>query len=162
MISGGVLNEDDRVMLLEGEIYEMSPQNSPHSTAIGLLHHALTSETDTHVRVQMPLYLGPSSDPEPDLAVVAGGLRDYVQEHPRSALLVVEVADSSVAFDCGRKAKLYARYAIPEYWVLDLPGRRVHRHTQPHELGYEAVEVVPESGSLAWAGQPLRVADLLP
>jgi len=162
MISTGVLTEDDRVMLLEGEIYEMSPQNSPHSTTILLVQHALRLAPDTHLRVQMPLYLGGASDPEPDLAVVTGNLRDNLQSHPRMALLVVEVADSSLRFDTSRKAQLYARYGIPEYWVVDLQGRQVHRFTRPHELGYEAIEVVPQSGSLNWAGQPVAVADLLP
>lgn len=163
MIAGGVLTEDDRVMLLEGEIFEMSPQDWPHSQGLGLTQDALTTvlAPDTHLRVQLPLYLGASSDPEPDLAVVAGTRREQTSQ-PTTALLVVEVSDSSLAVDLGRKAKLYARYGIPLYWVLDVLGRRVHVHSRPHELGYEALEVVPASGSLTWAGQPLRVADLLP
>lgn len=163
MIRSGVLGEDDRVLLVEGEIYEMCPQNWAHSQGLGLTQDALTAvlSADTHLRVQLPLYLGASSDPEPDLAVVAGKRREQTS-HPTTAMLVIEVSDSSLAFDLGRKAKVYARYGIPVYWVLDVLGRCVHVHTRPHELGYEQVEVVPETCSLTWAGQPVAVADLLP
>lgn len=164
MIASGLLGEDSRVLLLEGEIYQMSPQNSPHSTALGLAQDELTAalEPGTHLRVQLPLYLGSASDPEPDLAVVSGQRRDYLHEQPRCALLVVEVADSSLAFDCGRKAQVYARAGIAEYWVVDLNGSRVLRHTRPCETGYAALETLGPQASLAWGRASIAVTALLP
>ncbi|GMU54675.1 MAG: hypothetical protein AMXMBFR33_38210 [Candidatus Xenobia bacterium] len=164
MITSGLLGEDSRVFLLEGEIYQMCPQNSPHSTALGLAQDELTAALapETHLRVQLPLYLGSASDPEPDLAIVAGKRRDYVEQQPRSALLVVEIADSSLTFDCGRKACVYARSGIPEYWVVDLNGRQVLRYTQPGELGYSRSEEIGPEGMLSWAQASIQVQALLP
>jgi Uma2 family endonuclease len=163
LIASGVLGEDSRVLLLEGEVLEMTPQNWAHSTSVGLVQDELTAALapGTHLRVQMPLYLGASSDPEPDLAVVSGARRDY-REQPTAALLVVEVADTSLAFDCGRKAKVYARFGIPEYWVVDLNGRSVHRFTEPNELGYGLTEVKGAEDELAWEDKSIQVSSLLP
>ena len=130
MVEVGLLTEDDRVELVDGEILTMSPHNGPHATAIGLAHEALRAVFAElgHVRVQLPLALDAMSEPEPDFAVVAGGLRDYLDHHPDSALLVVEVADSTLSF-ARRKGGLYARAGVPEYWIVNLvdPCLEVHR-----------------------------------
>jgi len=115
--------ENRRMILVEGEILEMPNPNPPHDAALGLTHEVLRATFGGYwVRPQMALVLGLSTDPVPDLAVVRGSPRDY-KEHPRGALLVVEISDSTLAYDTREKANLYAAGGIQDYWVVDL----VHR-----------------------------------
>jgi Uma2 family endonuclease len=127
---------DERIELLEGVLVEMTPAGAPHADVVGrltmLLAPALVGRA--LVRVQSPLAIADESEPEPDVAVVA--VADYQQEHPRHALLVVEVAEASLRKDLGVKAKLYARARVAEYWVVDLSTRTVRRHTAPTDEGY--------------------------
>ena len=103
LVAVGVLGEDERVQLVEGEIVEMSPQSAAHATALCLAEEVLrrTFGEGFVVRVQLPLALGPDSEPEPDVAVVRGGPRDYRDRHPagQDTILVVELADSTWRFD---------------------------------------------------------------
>ena len=98
MLEAGILTPDDRVELVDGEVLAMTPQGSAHATAVVLAYEVLRAATGTeaHLRVQLPLALGAASEPEPDLAVVAGAPRDYRDGHPQAALLVVEVADTTL------------------------------------------------------------------
>ncbi len=167
MIDAGILGSEDHVELIEGEIVEMSPEKSRHAVATELVAEALRAAFPKGhaIRVQHPLSLPDDSEPEPDVAVVRGSQRDYREGHPRTAVLVVEVSDSSLAYDRGRKSKIYAKAGIPEYWVVDLAKRRVHVHRKPTSGKYGRAVVVTPSGSitpLAAPGQPVRVADLLP
>lgn len=116
MIDAGILGPDDRVELVGGEILEMSPERSPHAAAIDLGAETLRRAFGAGftVRTQHPLALGADSEPEPDLAVVPGTPRDYAAAHPTSALLVVEVADTSLAYHRSTKAKLYANASITD------------------------------------------------
>lgn len=124
------------------------------------------------VRCQLPLALGGRNEPLPDIAVVAGSAEDFDDEHPTTAVLVVEVPDSTLRYDRTTKASLYARAGIPEYWILDLVDRtlEVHRapqvdRTQPLRYGYASVEIVPEDGSLSSlssSNASVAVSDLLP
>ena len=125
MIATGIFHPEERLELLEGEIVHMTPQGSGHATAVRLVEDALRNlfNVGFDVRVQMPLALGTDSEPEPDVAVVVGPPRDYRDEHPRVAILVVEVADSTLSLDRERKAALYARAGIQEYWLLNLTDR---------------------------------------
>jgi len=162
-----------RVELIEGEIIEMSPQDPPHAAAIRLLDYALKRVFGEGylVCVQSPLSLGLDSDPEPDLAVVRGSLRDHVRAHPDHALLVVEVADSSLQFDRTRKAALYAEARIGEYWIINLRDRRVEAYRRPRKDPADAGSGDAERGDFA-SGEALApvagreatipVADLLP
>ncbi len=113
---------EGRVELVDGAILEMSPQNPPHASAVGRLTNMLVKiYGDTHmVRVQLPLDLGAWDQPEPDLAIVPWSQVDK-STHPRNADLVIEVADSSLAFDLKTKRDLYLRSGITNYWVVDLP-----------------------------------------
>jgi Uma2 family endonuclease len=120
----------------------------------------------------MPLVLGLMMDPEPDLAVVTGNARDYLSAHPTTALLVMEISDSSLAFDTTDKAGIYAASNISDYWVVDLVNRQVivFRNPQPdptHPLGHGyASKTIFASGSsvspLAAPQAAIAVADLLP
>ena len=100
MIDAGVLTPEDRVELIEGEILTMTPQGSAHATAMSLGHEALRAVVgpNLHVRAQLPLALGAASEPEPDFAIVTGSPRDYREHHPTSAVLVIEIADSTLAY----------------------------------------------------------------
>lgn len=160
----GVFGPDERLELIEGKIYRMSPQNPAHATACELVEVALRrlAPPGTLVRGQKPLSLGEHSEPEPDVVVVDGGPRTYTAGHPTSARLVVEVSDSSLEHDLGPKAELYARGGIGEYWVVSLPAREVVVHTQPAATGYGHVVPVGPTSQLTVFGTPLPVADLLP
>ena len=117
MIDAGVLTTQDRVELIDGEIVTTPPQKTQHAAAACLVATALRHAFGEHVDVrrQLPLALDAASEPEPDVAVVAGSPRDYRDAHPATALLIVEVADSSLEFDRTTKASLYARAGIPDY-----------------------------------------------
>jgi len=174
LIEHGILGEDDHVQLIEGDIITMAPQKEPHAAAIMLGRDALQLAFGTgfQVRPQLPLALGPASEPEPDLAVVAGRPRDYLKDHPASAVLVVEISDTTLTFDRGRKGSLYARAGIREYWILNLVRRQLEVYRDPalmpetrYGAGFETRFVVAEDGNvapLAAPGNPIKVADLLP
>lgn len=161
-----------RVMLIEGEIVAMSPQNEPHSRAVSLTSRALEAAYAgaAYARVQMPLDLGQASDPEPDVAVVPGDPRTD-PARPRTALLVVEVADSSLAYDTGDKASLYASGGIADYWVVDLVNSRlvVFRDPKPDPAArfghaYTSIRYLGRAESVApltVPNCPVAVADLM-
>jgi Uma2 family endonuclease len=167
------LFEGQRVELIDGEIIEMSPQKGPHAQSIGLTSDELRAAFGRGhwVREQLPLALGLSSDPEPDVSVVRGTARDY-PDHPTSALLVVEVSDSSLGFDRSEKASLYAQAGIAEYWVLNLVDRQLEVRrspvtdtTQPHGFGYADMRVLKVGESISPLAAPqatIAVRDLLP
>lgn len=133
MIEAGILDEDERVELLEGVIVSVSPQKRPHAYAIQQLLECVRGLMGPHykVLVQLPLTLGERSEPEPDLAVVAAVDAASRSEHPHTALLVVEVAGDSLRKDRTVKEALYGRHAIPEYWIVNLADECVEVHRDP-------------------------------
>ncbi len=137
LIRDGVLREDDKVELLRGTITAMTPQGIAHARAIVFLteHLVLAAGAAVKVRVQLPLTLGDDSEPEPDVALVSAVEAARTDEHPRAALLVVEVAGDSLPQDRGVKAEIYARAGIPEYWIVDLQARAVEVHRDPDPAG---------------------------
>ena len=124
------------------------------------------------MRLQAPLVLDDDSEPEPDVAVVAGEYRDYVSGHPSTAALVVEVADSSLGLDRRLKGGLYARAGLLEYWIANLVEGvlEVHREPRPapdtaYGWVYRSVEILRSPASVTPLGAPgslIPVADLLP
>src|SRR5262245_19953782 len=144
LVDEGVLEPDDRVELLEGVIVAMSPGNPPHDGVVSVVARVLGKAVGDRaaIRCQVTLVLGRHSAPEPDVAVVAGRERDYMTAHPTTALLVVEVADSSLAQDRLTKAAMYAAAGIPEYWIVNLrddcvevlraPAREQRRYGDRH------------------------------
>jgi Uma2 family endonuclease len=160
-------------MLIDGEVHEMAIPGPAHNTAVGLADYSLKSvfATGFWVRIQMPLVLGQRSDPVPDLAVVTGSPRDYAS-NPTTALLVVEVADTSLDMDTGKKAQLYAAAGIADYWVIDLNSRLVIVRRDPRSdpgspfaASYGTVTSLPAGQAvapLAAPQAPVNVADLLP
>jgi Uma2 family endonuclease len=167
MVEAGILGPDDRVELVEGEIVELSPERSRHASGIDLAAEALRLAFGAGhtVRVQHPLALGEQSEPEPDIAVVRGSARDYANAHPVTALLVVEVADSSLDYDRARKAGLYAAAGIPEYWISNLVQGKLEVHRDPDGRRYRDVSVLQAGQTITPVSAPhatVNVADLLP
>lgn len=121
-----IFPEGVRVELVEGVLVEMSPQNPQHSYCVAKLSKALTRGLPENytVRVQLPLDLTNSSQPEPDIAVVKADSKHF-SAHPTNALLVVEVADTSLEYDRETKKALYQTAGIPEYWIVDVGSRTV-------------------------------------
>lgn len=160
-----------RVQLIEGSIIEMSPQKHPHAAGIDLTRVALEAAFGRGYwfRNQLPLTLSDISEPEPDIAVVRGGPREWT-DHPTSAELVVEVSDTTLRFDLGKKLATYAQALIPEYWVVDLVHRQliVHRLPKRPRSGaarYEEVAVYEADAVVKPLSKPkasVKVADLLP
>jgi Uma2 family endonuclease len=132
----GLLGPDEHVELIEGEIVEVPPQRSFHTVGIRLAEDKLRAVFGVgfDVRTQMPLTLGQHSEPEPDVAVVVGSPRDYTQAHPSTAVLVVEVSDTTLAYDRETKGSLYAAAGIPEYWLLNLVDRQLEIYRDPGAL----------------------------
>lgn len=126
----------ERVELLYGMLVSMSPQGAGHAYVVQELARRLTLMLGDRalVRAQSPLALSEESEPEPDVAVVPWG--DYRKEHPRTALLVVEVAESSLRDDRLIKGRLYTEAAIPEYWIVDVRRVMLERHTRPSGGSY--------------------------
>jgi Uma2 family endonuclease len=123
--------DEERVELLRGVIIQMSPNNPPHASPVQLLTEALLPALvgRAHVRVQLPLAASDESEAEPDLAVVPVG--DYSARHPDRALLVIEVALTSLRKDRLIKGPLYAASGFQEYWLFDVEAKAVEVHRGP-------------------------------
>jgi Uma2 family endonuclease len=125
-----------------------------------------------HIRVQAPMALNDYNEPEPDIVVVPGTYRDYMPDHPSTAALVIEVSDTTLRFDLNKKAPIYARAQVPDYWVINLKDRLLHVHRDPTEdpssaSGYSYSKVIRLTASdivspLFAPAASIPVADLLP
>ncbi|MCW5892122.1 MAG: Uma2 family endonuclease [bacterium] len=169
LVEDGVLGPDDRVELLEGVIVPMPPANPPHANAVSILMQRLILAVGGRaiVRGQSTYVASLRSAPEPDVAVVTGSSDDYWKRHPNAALLVVEVADTSLATDRLTKAALYARNEVPEYWIVNLRHGRVEVYRRPDAAAglYRDIRVAAEDETLSLVALPdvaIAVADLLP
>ena len=163
-----------RAELLEGEILVFRPQKPAHFVATDQVADLLRRHfaRGFHVRMQGPLDLGPHSEPEPDVAVVKGSRSAYRTRHPRIAVLVVEVSDATLLNDRNRKASLYARAGIADYWIVNLVDRQLEIYrqpqpdpTRPYGHGYGATTILGVKRSVSPLAAPkvsLAVADLLP
>ena len=169
LVAKGVLRPDDRVELLEGVVVAMSPQDPPHAAALRRADTALRRALGPHavISVQSPLALGPHSVPEPDVAVVPGREADYDRAHPTTALLVIEVADSSLVQDRVTKTRIYAAAAVPETWIINLRDDcvEVFRTPDPATRTYRATRVAQRGESLDLVAFPearIAVDEVLP
>ena len=139
----GILKRSDRVELIRGEIVTMSPIGPRHNAFVSNLMRLLITRFNDRavVMVQGPVVLADDTEPEPDLAVVRHRAVPYKERHPFSddALLLIEVAESSLAYDRSTKLRLYAEAGIPEYWVVDCIGQSVEIHRTPEGGGYRDV-----------------------
>ena len=125
LIEIGFLDEDEPVELVGGQLIVAEPKGTGHSVALQLAAEALRRAFGAGwtVRVQDPIAPDDESEPEPDLAVVPGSPREYLATHPSRPALVLEVSDSSLAFDRRDKGSLYARAQILDYWIVNLVDR---------------------------------------
>ena len=165
---------DTNVELIEGEVIQMSPIYSPHATSVTLADDVVRDVFGKGwvVRVQLPLSLGTNSDPQPDVAVIAGKVRDFKDAHPSTAALVIEVAVSSLDYDRKQKASLYAKAGIKDYWIINVEGEQLEVHRRPiadtkGEYGFiYAQTLIFKKGDvvkpLAKSKVVIAVADLLP
>ena len=174
LIDHGFLDEDDPIELLDGLLLVKEPQHSPHRTAVLLVAKALERAFGEgwFVQTQSPIILDDRSEPEPDVCVVRGSPRDYVDSHPTRPALIVEVAQSGLRRARGRKATVYARARIADYWIVNLVDRVLEVHREPARPGpalrrwaYAAIETLGADATitpLAGPSASIRVADLLP
>ncbi|MBA2442426.1 MAG: Uma2 family endonuclease [Rubrobacter sp.] len=132
MAEAGILDEDDRVELIEGEVLEMSPVGSRHAACVNRFNSLFNRQvTDKAiVGVQNPVRLDEHSEPEPDLALLRPREDFYSGDHPApgDVLLLVEVAETSAEYDSAVKLPLYARAGIPEVWLVNLPDESIELH----------------------------------
>jgi len=174
LIDHGFLDEDDPIELLDGLLLVKEPQRSPHRTAVLLVARALERAFGEgwFVQTQSPIILDDRSEPEPDVCVVRGSPRDYVDAHPRHPALIVEVAQSGLRIARGRKARGYARARITDYWIVNLADRVLEVHREPARpgparprWGYASIDTLAADATVTPLAAPsatIRVADLLP
>ena len=160
-----------RVEFIDGEIIQMPAQKGPHYACISAVQDALREifGAGCWVRTQAPLHLLGFA-PEPDVAVVVGTRRDYA-DHPESAILIVEVSDTTLTYDRTRKASLYAAAGVPDYWIVNLVARQIEVRREPvpdenTEFGfrYGAMTIVGPGQNVAPLAAPsatIPVDDLL-
>ncbi len=168
MAEAGILTEDDRVELIDGEIIEMPPIGPEHAWRVDRLTELLirTFGDVAYVRVQNPVRLGVYSEPQPDLALLRRRPEGYSSAHPtpEDTFLVVEVAQTSVAFDRDVKAPLYARSGIGEFWLGDLNQQTVTVYRDPTSSGYRNSRSLRRGDRVApqaFAERELAVDDIL-
>jgi Uma2 family endonuclease len=150
MGEAGILHEDDRVELIEGEIVEMAAIGTRHFTCVnGLTRLLVRGVGDAAiVSVQNPVRLDEHTEPQPDLTVLR--VRDYRESLPKpeDVLLLIEVSDTTLSYDRGVKLPLYARAGIREVWIVDLVGEVIERRTDPSADGYRGFEKVRRGGKI--------------
>ena len=161
MAEAGILHEDDRIELIEGELVEMAAIGSRHFTCVNTLNRLLMRSLGDEyiVSVQNPVRLGERNEPEPDLAVIRA--RDYRESlpGPEDVLFLIEVSDTTLSYDRNVKLPLYARSGIPEVWIVDLVGELIERHTGPSGEIYRHLERARRGETLASAAIPELVFD---
>jgi Uma2 family endonuclease len=168
LVESGILSPEERVELLEGDIVRMWPQGPAHAVAVVNTEQALRRVfgSDYHARVQMPFVTDEDSEPEPDLAIVPGQPRDYILAHPSTAILLVEVSDTTLDYDRRRKGPAYARAGVPDYWIINLVDRLVEVYRGPTpDRGYQVAQRLRPGDALSPVGAPhatIAVDDLLP
>ena len=173
MAQAGLL-DGKRTILIHGEVLTMPMPEPPHDIALNLTAAFLGSVCPPgyHLRNQQSFDVGTENDPGPDLAIVPGSIRDYTASAPKQALVIVEVAASSLFEDTTTKAELYATAGVPDYWVIDLEHRQLIVFRDPQSLpaglgatAYKTHLTLGPTDSISPLAVPqalIRVGDLLP
>lgn len=160
----GILHEDSRVELIEGEIIDMTPIGSRHAGTVRYLSDSLAQAFRgiAVVSTQNPVILGDHSEPQPDLALLRPRRDFYRLAHPKTedVLLIIEVADSSIRYDREIKLPLYARHGIPEVWLIDIETRRLETFRQPAEQGYRETAAAADLSRMTVLELPDAALDL--
>jgi Uma2 family endonuclease len=164
MAQAGILTHPRRVELIDGEIFDMAAIGSPHAAVTNRLVRSFAgaaADRRTLVSVQNPLRLDGYSEPQPDFTLLRPRADDYHGGHPNAGdvLLLVEVSESSLAHERGTKLALYARFGVPEVWIIDLQGAAVEVYREPAGDDY-AIKERRAAGSLAPVGVPQVSIDI--
>ncbi len=175
LIETGVFHPDERLELIGGELIVRERQGASHSLAIELINEALRAAFGAgwRIRVQLPVALDDESEPEPDFSVVPGTPRQApLDPKPARPALVVEVAESTLAFDRNVKSSLYARARVPDYWIVNLVDRVLEIYREPAAAAeepfgwrYGQIQALHSGESVSALALPstcVAVADLLP
>lgn len=154
MFETGVFGPDERLELIDGQVIAMAADGDPHVAAVMALTEQLSLQLRRRawVSVQSTMWLSADSVPEPDLVVVRRSARRAPR--PEDALLVIEVALSSLTFDRNRKLSLYAQAGVPEFWLVDLVASRVEVYRRPAGSAYLSLETFDREASLVPAAFP--------
>lgn len=168
-IAGAEMFDDCHVELIEGMVVETGPMNSSRATGVSKTLRAVfrVFRESAVIRPQLPFRISAEfvSETEPDLAVVTGNPGDYKDAHPTTAMLVIEVAESSLEHDRTTKSHLYAQAGVEDYWIVNLADRQLEVHRNPVGEAYADVTILRESDSVAPLAAPqatIAVAELLP
>ncbi len=170
LIETGILAEDERVELIEGEIITMAPIGSRHAATVNRLNRLLgylSASNRVFVSVQNPVHLDDYSEPQPDLVVARVRPDDYAGGHPTppDILLLVEVMDNTQESDRKEKLPLYAHAGIAEIWLIDIVRGLIEAYQEPSREGYRSVRIYAGDETLSPTALPdfaVRVSDLLP
>ncbi len=164
MAEVGLLAPEARVELIDGVIIDMAPIGSRHAGTVTRLDRLLSRAVGDRatVRVQQPVRLSRSSEPQPDVSLLRPRRDDYTRAHPTAddALLLVEVSETTLRYDREIKVPLYARYGIPEVWIADLVGGQIHFFRSPEAGKYSDVSSTKEPGVVALAALSEVTVDL--
>ena len=170
MVERGIFQPDDRLELIDGQLVVKEPQDADHFTAILLVVKTLEKAFGPGwlMRPQGPVALDDRSEPEPDVSVVPGSPREYREGHPVRPVLVVEVSKSRLRFDRARKAALYARNGVEDYWIVNIVDRVLEVHREPirgRRPAYRSIQTLQANEHVSPLAAPtarILVADLLP
>lgn len=164
MGEAGILREDDRIELIQGELIEMAPIGSRHASMVSHLTYVLADATGTtaFVWAQNPIALPPDSEPQPDIALLKPRTDRYAGSLPGPAdvLLLVEVADTTLAYDRDVKLALYAQHGIPEVWIIDVQAGLLSIHRDPSPQSYQRVLSPGKTEAISLAMLPDVTIDL--
>lgn len=140
MGEAGIFTEDDRIELIEGELIEMAPIGGPHMNVVNKLTRLLVTAVGDQgvVSIQNPVILPPYSEPQPDVTILKPGFDNLAAGVPRGSdvLLLIEVADTALAYDRGRKLPLYAQHGVSEIWIVNIAAKRLEIYGEPGPSGY--------------------------
>lgn len=169
--AAGILAEDSRIELIEGDLIDMPPIGTGHMSVSNRLNRMLVRRAgdDAIVSVAHPMRLPPWSMPQPDFMLLRPRADDYASAHPGAGdvLLAIEVADSSLRYDRGTKVRVYASHGVAEYWIVEVDAQRLHVHRSPsmRDGGYESVQVLDAPFTIAPLALPalaLRADEIWP
>ncbi len=166
----GILKADHRTELIAGQILVMAAKGTPHVLGLRLLAAVLSELISSYsffVSTQDPICLNEFSEPEPELAIVRGTPLEYADRHPNAndLVLIVEVSDSTLKYDCDVKDKLYAQAGIEDYWVLDVRNQKLHIFRNPTPTGYTSHLILDQPNAiapLAFPDRSVALANILP
>jgi Uma2 family endonuclease len=161
MAEMGILTQEDKVELIEGQIVEMSPIGSQHATYVNkitaLFIRLLPEEFITSI--QNPIVINLHSEPEPDIAILKPDKNLYIDQLPtaKDVLLIIEVADTSIDYDREVKLPLYAKANIPEYWIINLQEKQIEVYHTPVEKQYRFRELIKAEDELQFLALNLNI-----